>query len=165
MFCGECGTDNAETRNFCKNCGKALRRSASAPETPVAVPAPAQAPASATVTPPQPAYAPAVPPQPAPFPVASPSLAAVPAPAKPPLNKALLGLGIVGVIAGIASWFLYPYLCGALAIVMGVLVLAKSENRKGAVAAVACLAILIGLACIVMDLFYFMIFPVPKPVF
>jgi hypothetical protein len=161
MFCGECGTENAETRNFCKNCGKALRKSQPAPQTPAAVPSAAQAPAPASVTPVQPAYAPAAQPQP----VAMPTPAAVPAPAKPPLNKALLGLGIVGVISGIVSWFLYPYICGILAIVAGVLVLAKSENRKGAVAVVACLAILIGLACILLDLFYFTIFPVPKPVF
>ena len=89
----------------------------------------------------------------------------MPVPVKPPLNKGLLGLGIVGIIISIVAWFRYPYLCGLLAIVLGVLVIARSENRKGAVAIVASLAILIGIACIVVDMFYFTIFPVPKPVF
>jgi hypothetical protein len=152
MFCGDCGTENAETRNFCKNCGSPLRKTQPATgEQAAAVPVPAQ----------QPVYAPVTRPQP----VVSPPPQGVTAPAKPPLNKGLLGLGIIGIIIGIVAWFRYPYLCGILAIVLGALVIARSENRKGAVALVACLAILTGLACIVVDLFYFTIFPVPKPVF
>jgi hypothetical protein len=110
---------------------------------------------------PQPVYTRVAQPQP----VVSPQPPGAPASGKPPLNKGLLGLGIVGIIIGIVSWFRYPYLCGLLAIVLGVLVIARSENRKGAVAVVAGLAILIGLACIVLDLFYFTIFPVHTPVF
>ena len=152
MFCGECGTENAETRNYCKNCGKPLRKAQPVQGAQAAaVPVPAQ----------QPVYSPVTQPQP----VVSPPPSGMPAPVKPPLNKGLLGLGIVGIIISIVAWFRYPYLCGLLAIVLGVLVIARSENRKGAVAIVACLAILIGLACIVVDLFYFTIFPVPKPVF
>jgi hypothetical protein len=171
MFCGECGTENAETRKFCKNCGKPLRRPQPAPGAQAAaVPAQAQQPAYPPVTPPQPAYTPAAQPQPAYFtvtqqPVVSPQPSGVPAPAKPSLNKGLLGLGIVGIIISIVAWFRYPYLCGILAIVFGIVVIARSDNRKGAVTAVAGLAILIALACIVVDLFYFTIFPVHKPVF
>ena len=162
MFCGECGTENAETRKFCKNCGKPLRRPQQAPGAqPAAVPVPAQQPAPAPVAPPQPVYSPVA----QPWPVVSPQPSGVPAPVKPPLNKGLLGLGIVGIIISIVAWFRYPYICGLLAIVMGVLVIARSENRKGAVAIVAGLAILIGVACIVVDMFYFTIFPVHAPVF
>jgi hypothetical protein len=162
MFCGECGTENAETRKFCKNCGKPLRRPQPAQGAQAAaVPVPAQQPVYAPVTQPQPVYSPITQPQP----VVSPPPSGVPAPVKPPLNKGLLGLGIVGIIISIVAWFRYPYLCGLLAIVLGVLVIARSENRKGAVAIVAGLAIFIGLACIMVDMFYFTIFPVSKPVF
>jgi hypothetical protein len=159
MFCGECGTENADTRKFCKNCGSPLRRPQPAPGTPAAV-IPAQQQASAPAARPQPAYIPVAQPLPV-----SPPPSGAPAPAKPPLNKGLLGLGIVGLLIGIGAWFRYPYLLGVLAVVLGVIVIARSENRKGAVAIIAGLAILTGLACIVVDLFYFTIFPVPKPVF
>jgi hypothetical protein len=162
MFCGECGTENAETRKFCKNCGKPLRRLQPAQGVPAAaVPFPAQQPVYAPVTQPQPVSSPVIPPQPVVFP----PLSGVQSPGKPPLNKGLLGLGIVGIVISIVAWFRYPYLCGLLAIILGVLVIARSENRKGAPAIVAGLAILIGLACIVVDIFYFTIFAVPKPVF
>lgn len=162
MFCGECGTENAETRKFCKNCGKPLRSARPAPEVqPAAAPAPAvpePQPVPATVAPPRPVYAP-------PMPVASPSPPGTPAPARPPLNRGLLGLGIAGILVALAAWFRYPYIFGILAIVLGILAIARSDNRKGAVALVAILAILIGLAAIIVDLFYFTIFPVPDPVF
>jgi hypothetical protein len=82
-------------------------------------------------------------------------------PAKPPLNRGILMLAIIGVVLGIASWFRYPYLLGILAIMLGVIVVAKSEKKTCAVAIVATLGILTGLACIVVDLFYFTIFPIP----
>jgi hypothetical protein len=155
MFCGECGTENAETRKFCTNCGKPLRSATPAPGAqPAAAPVPPVAPL-------QPVYAPV----PAPQPIYSPPPAGTPAPARPPLNKGLLGLGIVGLGIALVSWFRYPYICGLLAMVLGVLVIARSDNRKGAVALVAALAILIGLAAIIVDLFYFTIFPVHAPVF
>jgi hypothetical protein len=87
--------------------------------------------------------------------------AGVPAPVKPPLNKGMLALGIIGILAGIGSWFRYPYLLGILAIVSGVIVVAKSEKKTSAVPIIAALGILIGLACIVVDIFYFTIFPIP----
>ena len=155
MFCGECGTQNEESRNFCKNCGKALRKTQPAAAAAPVAPA---APATALQQPPAFTPAPAVP-------AAAPQQPAAPAGGKPPLNKGLLGLGIVAIILGIVAWFRYPYLCGILAIVLGIGVIAKSENRRGAVAIAACLAILTGLACIAVDMFYFTIFPVPKPVF
>lgn len=159
MFCGECGTENAETRKFCKNCGKPLRSATPAPGVqPPAVPVPAPQPVSAPVAPPPPVHSP-------PPPVSAPPPAGTPAPARPPLNKGLLGLGIAGLLIALVAWFRYPYLCGLLAIVLGVLVIARSDNRKGAVALVAALAILIGLAAIIVDLFYFTIFPVHDPVF
>jgi hypothetical protein len=153
MFCGECGTQNPDTNQFCKNCGKPLRRPQQAPAAyQVATPVPPVAAPSQ----PQPVY---YPPQPAV--VQPPGAAAGAPPAKPSLNKGMLALGIVGVVLGIAAWFRYPYLLGILAIVLGGIVVAKSERKTGAVTVVAALGILIGLACIVVDIFYFTIFPTP----
>ena len=151
MFCGECGTQNPDTNQFCKNCGKPLRRSQ-----------PAHQPAPVPV---QPVAAP-IQPQPVNYPPpasAKPPVAATgaPAPVKPPLNKGMLALGIVGVIAGIASWFRYPYILAILAMVFAAIAIAKSEKKTGIVAIIGVIAILIGLSCIVVDLFYFTIFPTP----
>jgi hypothetical protein len=60
MFCGECGTENPDTNQFCKNCGKPLKKKPQQPDT---VPAPAVA----TITPPHhmpPAPVPAIPKKP-----------------------------------------------------------------------------------------------------
>ncbi|RPI36854.1 MAG: zinc-ribbon domain-containing protein [Methanoregulaceae archaeon] len=154
MFCGECGTQNPDTNQFCKNCGKPLRKTQQAPAAqPSAVPArPVAAQPSA-----QPAY---YPPQPA---VVLPQGAVAGAPAKPPLKKGMLVLGIIGILVGIGSWFRYPYLLGILAIILGGIVIAKTENRKGAVFIIGVIAVLIGLACIIFDMFYLLILPPVAP--
>jgi hypothetical protein len=152
MFCGECGTQNPDTNQFCKNCGKPLRKPA---PQPAAVPVqPAAAPSQA-----QPVF---YPPPPA---IVQPpgTVAGAVLPAKPPLGRGILALGIVGVVAGIAAWFRYPYLLGILAIVLGGVVIAKAEKKKGAVFVIAVLAILIGLACIIFDMFYLIILPPVAP--
>lgn len=140
MFCGECGTENPDTNKFCKNCGKPLRQnSAAAPAAPfapeVSVPAP-----------------------PLPGVPAAPGTATPPA-AVPPGNKGLFALALIGIAAAVAGWFRYPYLLGILAIVLGGVVILKSEKKKGAGFIIAVLAIIIGLACILSDLLYLMIFP------
>ena len=152
MFCGECGTANPDTNQFCKNCGKPLRRpqQATAPapavSPPTAVPQPAAlvyyAPPSGVVQPPGPGT--------------------VQATAKAPLNKGMLVLGILAIIAGIGSFFRYPYLLGILAIVLGGIVVSRTKNKKSAIAVIAALGILIGLASIVVDIFYLEIFPRPR---
>ena len=156
MFCGECGTQNPDTNQFCKNCGKPLRKPRQAPAS-----QPATVPVQPVALPPQAQVQPvSYPPPPA---VVQPpgAVAAAAAPVKPPLNKGMLALGIVGVVLGIASWFRYPYLLAILAIVLGGIVVALSERKTGTVVIVAALGILIGLACIVVDIFYFTIFPTP----
>lgn len=149
MFCSECGTQNPDTNQFCKNCGKPLRksqqapapRSAGVPVLPVATPPPAQ-----------PVY---YPPQPA---VVQPVTAA---PVKPAGNTAMSALGIGSVILAALSWFRYPYIFGLLAIVFGGAVLFKSGNKKSWQAILGILGIVAGLACIITDIFYFTIFPTP----
>jgi hypothetical protein len=79
--------------------------------------------------------------------------------AKPPLNKGLLVLGIVGFIAGIVSWFFYPYICGIGAVVLGGVTFYKSERKAGIVGIIALLAILVGLSSMLVDNFYFVLFP------
>jgi hypothetical protein len=138
MFCGECGTQNPDTNQFCKNCGTPLRKA-----QPYAAPTPSAPVPVAT-------YSPA-----APAPVA----AGKPAVAKLPLNKGLLALGIGSILAGAVSWFLYPYICGILAIVLGGYVLYKSKNKKSKTAILGILGIVVGLASITLDIFYFTVFP------
>jgi hypothetical protein len=72
-------------------------------------------------------------------------------------------LGILAIVVGIGSWFRYPYLLGILAIVLGGIVISRTKNKKSAIAIVAALGILIGLASIIVDTFYLEIFP-PAPV-
>lgn len=153
MFCGECGTPNPDTNQFCKNCGKPLRKPQHAPApNPAAAPVPAP---TAPVQQAQPAYY-----QP---PAGYAPAAAVPASAaavaRPALNKGLLALGIVGIILGIVSWFFYPYLCGIAAVVLGGVSFYKAENKMGIVAILAVVAIVIGLASVVVTNFYLVLFP------
>jgi hypothetical protein len=120
MFCGECGTQNPDTNQFCKECGKPLKK------LQAGVPAP---------------------------------MAAAPAIIKPPLNNWPFVVAIMSVIAGGASWVLYPYPCGILAIILGGIALYKSENKKSKTAILGILGIVIGLASIILDIFYLTIFP------
>ncbi len=150
MFCGECGTQNPDTNQFCKNCGKPLRKPQQAPASqPSALPArpvAAQAPE-------QPAY---YPPPPA---GTLPQGAVAGAPVKPPLNKVMLALGILGIVFGIVSWFFYPYLSGIAAVLLGGIAFYKTENKTGIVAILAIIALVIGIASMVVGHFYLFIFP------
>jgi len=150
MFCGKCGTNNPDTNKFCKNCGRALIRlqssDVSSPAAPVPVPAYPTAPPGY--------YAPTQPVQ---------LSAGIPAVAKPSSNKGLFLLDIMSILAGAVSWFLFPFICGILAIVLGGVVLFKSKNKKGIgaiiVAILGIIGIVIGLASIIVYLFYFSFFP------
>ncbi len=157
MFCGECGTQNPDTNQFCKNCGKPLRRPQQAPAPqqtavpvpPVAVPAPAQP----VYYPPPPAGA-----QPQAVPQAAPP-GYVLVPVASPTEKLLTVAGIIGFIVSLVSWVRYPYICGIAAIVLGALVFFKSGNRKRKGVIIAVLGLIIGLASILVDFFYLSIFP------
>jgi hypothetical protein len=153
MFCGECGTQNPDTNQFCKNCGKPLRKPQLAPEPqPAAVPVPMAAAPQA-----QPVY---YPPQPA---GVQPPGGVADVQVRPSLEKRMLLLDILSILVGAVSWFVYPYICGILAIILGSFVLYKSRNKKGIwaiiVAVLAIAGIIIGLASIVVNLFYFSFFP------
>ena len=142
MFCGKCGTDNPDTNKFCKNCGRALRRVG-----PTDVPAP-----TASVPPPvPPGYDVSL--QPASAAAGTESTAAYPP------GKTILVLGIGSILLGVVAWFRYPYICGVLAIVLGGIVLYKSENKKSKPAIFGIIGIIIGLTSIIVDLFFFSFFP------
>jgi hypothetical protein len=153
MFCGECGTQNPDTNQFCKNCGKPLKKPRQAPAPqPAAIPVP-----MAAAPPEQPVY---YPPQPT---GVQPPEVFTDVSVKPPLQKRMLLLDILSILAGAISWFVYPYILGVLAIVLGAVVLYKSRNKKGIgaiiVAVLGIIGIIIGLASIMVNLFYFSFFP------
>jgi hypothetical protein len=157
MFCGECGSQNPDTNQFCKNCGKPLRRPQQAPVPPAAVPVqPSAAP------PAQPVY---YQPQPAvvqPVGIQQTGMApGVTTPPAPPRNTGLLVLGILSVLTGAAAFFFYPYILGALAVVLGGASVFMTRKKTGKIAFVAVIGIIIGLAAILTDNFYFLLFP-PK---
>jgi hypothetical protein len=144
MFCGECGTQNPDTNQFCKNCGKPLKKDAAAAPSSQSVPAPAATP------PPSPGSS---------VPLSQTTVAEkTPAGAKPPFHKGLLLLGIMSILIGVVSWFVYPYVCGILAIVLGGVVLFKSRNKIGSGAIIitilGILGPVIGLASMFADLYY-----------
>jgi zinc-ribbon domain len=156
MFCGECGTQNPDTNQFCKNCGKPLRRPQQVP-----APQPAAVPVQPGAAQPQaqPVYY-----QPQPAVVQPPGvIAGAAAPATPPKNTGMFVLGIISVIAGIAAFIVYPYILGALAIVLGGISVFVTRKKTGKIAFIAVIGIVIGLAAILTDNFYFILFP-PKEI-
>jgi hypothetical protein len=141
MFCSKCGTENPDTNKFCNNCGKAFIR-----------PQPSIASAPEVTSPPAPQdyYVPLQPAQ---------LTAGIQPKAAHPPEKTMLVLGIGSTLLGAVAWFRYPYICGILAIVLGGIVLYKSENKKSKAAILGIIGIIIGLASIVVDLFFFSFFP------
>ncbi|WAC04081.1 MAG: hypothetical protein OS112_06300 [Methanoregula sp.] len=68
-------------------------------------------------------------------------------------------IGIGSLILGILSWILYPYLLGFAAIIVGGYSVYTIKKTTGKIAFVAIAGVLIGLASIVTDNFYFILFP------
>jgi uncharacterized membrane protein HdeD (DUF308 family) len=97
-------------------------------------------------------------------PQATPATAGTAATAKPSGNKMMGALGVVSLVFGVISWFRYPYIFSLLAIVCGGIVLFKSGNIKSKSAILGILGIIVGLATIITDIFYFTIFPTPHVV-
>jgi hypothetical protein len=154
MFCGECGTQNPDANQFCKNCGKPLRRPHQVP-----APQPAAVPVQPVAAQPQaqPVYY-----QPQPAVIQQPGGIAG-ATAATPKNTGMVVLGILSVIAGIAAFIFYPYILGALAIVLGGISVFVTRKKTGKIAFIAVIGIIIGLAAILTDNFYFLLFP-PKEI-
>lgn len=132
MFCGECGTQNPDTNSFCKNCGKPLK---GVPATTHAAPIPVQAPGPAVPSPQVPVQA----------------VSAVPAPAKKPGRN---WLAILAIALSLLSWIVYPYICGIIAIIIGVAAIWLGKKQAGKISLIAVAAILIATGSICLDFFY-----------
>ena len=137
MFCGECGTQNPDTNQFCRNCGKPLAR-----RQPVAQPAAQPAPA------PQPAAVPVAAPA---VPVMQPAPAAVPAPAPVPAaapKRTRNWLGIVSLILGILSWIILTGILAIGAILLGIISLTLFRKGTGRIGISSVIGIVLGIAAI-----------------
>lgn len=138
MFCGECGTANPDTNQFCKNCGKPLarRQPAAHPAQPPAQPAPV--PVSAV-------------PHPAPSPVVTyPSpAAAAPAPAAAP-KRQRNWLGMVSIIPGVLSLVLLPVILALSAILLGIAGTLLFRKATGRIGISGIIGMVLGIATIVI---------------
>ena len=128
MFCSECGTQNPDTNQFCKNCGKPLPRR-------------------------QPAAQPAVPPAQVPVaPVPQPvTAAAPPAPGVAPMRKRNW-LGIVSLILGILSWGILTFLFAIIAVMLGIIALYLFRKATGRIGISSLIGIVLGIAAIIMTI-------------
>lgn len=140
MFCGECGTQNPDTNQFCKNCGKPLRKIEQVPAPqPFAVPDHPQATPALVV----------------PVSQAVPATSTVPAPAeKPPRNWP----GIGSIILGILAWLVIPYILGIIAVILGVISVYQSKKGKNTHAIAGILGIIIAVIAMLINYFYIFIF-------
>lgn len=130
MFCSECGAQNPDTNQFCRECGKPLKHH----------------PAAASAAPAAPVPAPMAPPAPAPVPVpVQPAVAAVSAaPAAAPKRQWNL-LGIVSVLAGILSWGILTVILAVVAILLGIVSLLLFRHRSGRIGISSILGILLAI--------------------
>jgi hypothetical protein len=141
MFCGECGTQNPDTNQFCRNCGKPLIRRQPAAQ-PAAQPAPIPVPYPAA----QPAPVPAAPGQPA---VAAAASGPVPGPvSKRPGNW----LGIVSLVFGILSWFFLTIIFAAGAILLGAAGTFLFRKATGRIGISGIIGIVLGVAAIAVKI-------------
>jgi len=147
MFCGECGAQNPDTNQFCKNCGKPLRKPQAAQQAQQLVIPPAAQAAGQPVYPPvaQPAYQPA--PAPA-VPYQQPAAATVPAVAAPKRHWNILG--IISLILGIVSLVLLPLLMASGAILLGIISTLLFRRASGRIGITGILGIVLALIAIVM---------------
>jgi hypothetical protein len=137
MFCSECGAQNPDTNQFCRNCGKPLGKQQPAAQP---VPVPVAQPVA------QPAPAPAVPPQP---PVAAPAPA--PTPAAAPKRKRNW-IGIASLILGILSWGILTVILAVAAILLGVVSLVLFRKATGRLGITSIIGIVLGIAAIAMSI-------------
>jgi hypothetical protein len=136
MFCGECGAQNPDTNQFCRNCGKPLaRRQPSAQPAPPLAPVPVY-PAA------QPAPAPAIPSQ-------QPVAAAVSAPAASPApGRQWNWLGIISIILGILSWIIMTGIFALSAILLGIAGLVLFRRATGRIGISSVIGIIFAIAAI-----------------
>jgi hypothetical protein len=69
-------------------------------------------------------------------------------------------LAAIALAFGLAAWFRFPYLCAAAAIILGIISLYISGNRRGAAAVIAVIAVALAVLAMVFDMYYYNFFPV-----
>ena len=141
MFCSECGTQNPDTNQFCKNCGKPLARRQPAAQ-PTVQPAATPVPYPAA----QPAPAPTVPVQ-VPFAAAAP----VQAPAAAP-KRTRNWLGIVSLVFGILSWGILTVILAIVAILLGSAGTFLFRKATGRIGISGIIGIVLGIAAIAVKI-------------
>jgi hypothetical protein len=160
MFCGECGTQNPDTNQFCSNCGKPLKKNLNA--SPVAPPAPAAAPVPVQMAAQQPTNLFSL----QSYPVPPPGMI-VPAPATTSLPATQRGrsprnwFAIVSFILALLSWVIYPIIIGFFAMGLGIFSLYTAKKQQSKIPVIAIIAVIIGLLAIVLNFFWMDIFPAP----
>ena len=142
MFCGECGAQNPDSNQFCRNCGKPLTQRQPATQ-PAAQPAPFP-------LVPSPAAQPAPVP---PAPVQPPVIAAAPAPAPAAVPKRTRNwLGIVSFILGILSWGIMTIIFAACAILLGIAGTFLFRKATGRIGISGIIGIVLGIAAIAVTI-------------
>ncbi len=138
MFCSECGTQNPDTNQFCRNCGKPLGRRQPSAAQPAAIPVPypAAQPVPAAAAPYQPPAAPAV-------------QAAAPVPVTAPKRR-WNWLGMGSLLCGIVSLAILPLILALAAILLGAVGTFLFRKATGRVGISGIIGIVLGIAAIVM---------------
>ncbi len=155
MFCGECGTQNPDTNQFCKNCGKPLRKAGPVPAT-----QPSYAPMPPAAAPPRP-----LPVAPVPVPAVPISHAPLPVPAQPDTQGAPSlrnWFAIVSFIVSLVSWLAYPIILGLISVILGIFSLYWAKKKRAKIPVSGIFAIIIGLLSIIVNFFWLDIFPAPE---
>jgi hypothetical protein len=137
VFCSECGAQNPDTNQFCKNCGKPLLK-----RQPAVQPA-AQLAAQSVVQPVVQTAAPV----PAPFAAAVPA----PVPAAAPKRKKNW-LGFLSVILGFLSWGILTVILSAVAVVLGIVSLFLFRRATGRIGISSIIGIVLGIAALAVKI-------------
>lgn len=133
MFCSECGAQNPDTNQFCKNCGKPLLKRQPAVQ-PVAQPAV------------QPAVQTAAP-VPAPFAAAAPA----PVPAAAPKRKRNW-FGFLSLILGFLSWGILTVILSVVTVVLGMVSLFLFRRATGRIGISSIIGIVLGIAALAVKI-------------
>ena len=161
MFCGECGTKNPDTNQFCSNCGKPLKKNLD--PSPVSLPAPAAAPVMVQTAAQQPTNLFSL----QSYPVPPPGLTVPQVPITTGLPASHLKksprnwFAIVSFILALLSWVIYPIIIGFFAMGLGIFSLYAAKKGQSKIPVIAVIAVIIGLLAIVLNFFWLDIFPTP----
>jgi zinc-ribbon domain len=139
VFCSECGAQNPDTNQFCRNCGKPLLH-----RQPTAQPA--MQPAAVPGTPVPQAAVPGAPVL-QPVTAAAPAPTLAPAPGAAPKRKRNW-LGLLSLLLGILSWGILTVIVATVAVLLGLISLFLFRRATGRIGISSILGILLGIAAV-----------------